>query len=152
VVLIKGIRTAAVTIQTPSGPREILLAEAAFIPDFYINLASLTKFNNKDVWWDNRRNLLYKNDLETFAYCERHCNQSTLEYNEPRPRTLSKASLHPIPDQEGLQESSEELDESSEELDESSEELDETSDELDEILDEIQEDIGGSRQVDSDGN
>jgi hypothetical protein len=49
VVPIKGIRTAAVTIQTPSGPREILLAEAAFVPDFHINLASLTKFNDKDV-------------------------------------------------------------------------------------------------------
>ena len=130
IVLIEGIGTAAITIQTPSGPREILLAEAAFVPDFHTNLASLTKFNEKDVWWDNRRNLLYEDDHETFAYCERHCNQSTLEYNEPRPRTLSKASVDPIPDQEGLQESSDELNE--------------TSDKLNEILDENQEDIGGS--------
>ena len=41
-----------------------------------------------------------------FAYCEHHCNQSTLEYNDPRPRTLSKAafaiqSRNPLPDQEG---------------------------------------------------
>jgi len=49
VVLIEGIGMAAVIIQTPSGPREILLAEAAYVPDFHINLACLTKFNNKDV-------------------------------------------------------------------------------------------------------
>jgi hypothetical protein len=49
VVPIKGIRTAAITIQTPLGPREILLAKAAYIPDFHTNLAYLTKFNNKDV-------------------------------------------------------------------------------------------------------
>ncbi len=58
----------------PLGPREILLAKAVYIPDFYINLAYLTKFNNKDVWWDNRRNLLYENDYEIFAYCERYYN------------------------------------------------------------------------------
>jgi len=102
VVPIEGIGTAAITIQTPLGPREILLAEAAYVPAFYTNLACLKKFNDKNVWWDNRRNLLYKNDHETFAYCERHCNQSTLEYNEPRPRTLSKASFDPIPDQKEL--------------------------------------------------
>lgn len=81
---------------------------------------------------------MYKNDYKTFAYCERHCDQSTLKYNEPRPRTLSKALFNPIPDQEGLQESSDELDE--------------TSDELNEIVDEIREDISGSQQVDFDEN
>ena len=77
VVLVEGIGTAAITVQTPLGPREILLVKAVYVPDFHINLACLTKFNDKDVWWDNRRNLLYKDDkddLETFAYCERHCN------------------------------------------------------------------------------
>ena len=111
-------------IQTPSGPREILLAQAAYIPDFHTNLACLKKFNDKNIWWDNRRNLLYKNDHKIFAYYERHCNQSTLEYNEPRPR-------------KGLQKSLEELDE--------------TSDEKDKTLNK-QEDISGSRQVDFDGN
>ena len=103
---------------------------------FHTNLACLGKFNDKNVWWDNKRNLLYKNDHETFAYCERHCNQSTLEYNEPRPRTPSKALLaiqsqDPLPDQEELQES---------------------SDKEDETLDKIRVDIGGSRQVDYSGN
>jgi len=139
---IKGIGTAAITIQTPSGPREILLAEAAYVPGFHTNLACLKKFNDKNVWWDNEKNLLYKNDHETFAYCEHHCNQQTLEYNELRPRALSKALVEPIPDQKGLQEG----------LQESSDELDETSDEKDKTLDKIQKDIGGSRQVDSDGN
>lgn len=72
---IEGIGTAAITIQTPSGPKEILLAEAAYVPASHTNLACLRKFNDKNVWWDSRRNLLYKNDHEIFAYCERHCNQ-----------------------------------------------------------------------------
>ena len=72
---IKGIGIAAITIQTPSGPREILLAKAAYVPGFHTNLACLKKFNDKNVWWDNEKNLLYKNDHETFAYCEHHCNQ-----------------------------------------------------------------------------
>ena len=144
-----------------SGPRRILLANIVFILAFYINLACLNKFNSKNVWWDNQKNLLYKNDYEIFAYCERHCNQLTLEYNEPRPRTLSKALLDPLPNQEEpQQEPQEELDETLDQEDETSDQEDETldqeeeetSDELDETLDEIREDIGGSRQVDSNGN
>src|SRR5258708_6669170 len=48
-VPVKGIGMAAITIQTRSGPREILLAKAVYILDFHTNLAYLTKFNNKDV-------------------------------------------------------------------------------------------------------
>jgi hypothetical protein len=148
-VPIEGIGTAEISIQTPSGPRKILLAEAAYVPDFHTNLACLKKFNDKNVWWDNEKNLLYKNDHETFAYCEHHCNQPTLEYNEPRPRTLSEASFDPIPNHDEMS-AQEELDEMSDQEDETSEKLDETSDEVDETLDEIREDIGGSRQVDFD--
>jgi len=72
---IKGIGTVAITIQTPSGPRKIFLANAAYIPAFYTNLAYLKKFNNKNVWWDNKKNLLYKkDDYKTFAFYKRHCN------------------------------------------------------------------------------
>ena len=85
---------AVITIQTPSGPRKIFLASAVYIPAFYTNLACLKKFNKKNIWWDNKRNLLYyKNDHKTFAFCESHYNQLTLKYNKPRPRTLSKASF-----------------------------------------------------------
>ena len=77
----------------------------AYAPAFHTNLACLKKFNDKNVWWDNKKNLLYKNDHKMFAYCEHHCNQSTLEYNDPRPRTPSKAafaiqSRNSLPDQE----------------------------------------------------
>ena len=71
---IEGIGTAAITIQTPLGPRKIFLADAAYVPAFHTNLACLKKFNDKNIWWDNRKNLLVKDDNETFAYCERHCN------------------------------------------------------------------------------
>jgi len=72
---VEGIGTVAVIIQTPTGPKRILLANAAYVPAFYTNLACLDKFNNKNIWWDNEKNLLYhKDDRKTFAYCERHCN------------------------------------------------------------------------------
>jgi len=48
--LIKGIGMAVITIQTPLGPRKILLADAAYVPAFHINLAYLKKFNNKKVF------------------------------------------------------------------------------------------------------
>ena len=49
IVPIKGIGTAVIIIQTPSGPREILLAQAAYVLDFHTNLAYLKKFNDKNV-------------------------------------------------------------------------------------------------------
>ena len=49
IVPINGIGTATITIQTPSGPKEILLAKAVYVPDFYTNLASLKKFNDQNI-------------------------------------------------------------------------------------------------------
>ena len=46
---IKGIGMAAITIQMPLGPKEILLAEAVYVLSFYTNLACLKKFNNKNI-------------------------------------------------------------------------------------------------------
>jgi len=46
---VEGIGTAAIIIQTPSDPRKILLAEAAYIPAFHTNLACLRKFNSKNI-------------------------------------------------------------------------------------------------------
>jgi len=46
---IEGVKTAVVTIQTPLGPRELFLANAAYIPAFYTNLACLKKFNKKNI-------------------------------------------------------------------------------------------------------
>ena len=56
--LIKGIEMVAITIQTPSGFKEILLANIVYILVFYINLACLKKFNKKNIQWDNKKNLL----------------------------------------------------------------------------------------------
>ena len=57
------------------GPRELFLANAAYVPAFYINLAYLKKFNKKNIWWDNEKNLLYyKNDYKTFAFCKSYYN------------------------------------------------------------------------------
>ena len=36
-------------IQTPLGPRKILLADAVYVPAFHTNLACLRKFNDKNV-------------------------------------------------------------------------------------------------------
>jgi len=47
--LIKGIGTAVIIIQTLLGSRKIFLANTAYIPAFYINLAYLKKFNNKNL-------------------------------------------------------------------------------------------------------
>ena len=121
----------------PLGPRKIFLANAVFILAFYTNLACLKKFNNKNVWQDNKRNPLYKNDYEMFAYYERYCKQSMLKYNKPRPRTLSKALLDPIPNQKGLQESLEELNKILEELDKTLEELNKTLNKDNKTLDKI---------------
>ena len=80
--LIKGIETAAITIQTLLGPKRILLAKAVYILVFYINLAYLKKFNYKNIWWDNKKNLLYyKNDCKTFVYYKYHYSYLTLKYN-----------------------------------------------------------------------
>ena len=51
---IKGIKTAAITIQMPLSPKKILLAEAVYVPAFHTNLACLKNFNNKNIWWDNK--------------------------------------------------------------------------------------------------
>ena len=58
----------------PLGPKEILLAKVAYILDFHTNLACLKKLNNKNIWWDNRRNLLYKNKYKIFIYYKRYYN------------------------------------------------------------------------------
>jgi len=79
---IEGIGTAVIIIQTPSGPRRILLADVAYVPAFHTNLACLKKFNNKKVFWDNEKNLLYYGDRQMYAYCGWHSNHLTLEYYE----------------------------------------------------------------------
>jgi len=74
------------------GPRELFLANAVYIPAFYTNLACLKKFNKKNIWWDNKKDLLYyKNNYKTFTFYKSYCNQLTLKYNKPQPRTPSKA-------------------------------------------------------------
>ena len=80
---IKGIETAVIIIQTLLGPKKILLTKAAYILAFYINLACLKKFNYKNIWWDNKKNLLYrKNDYKIFAYCEYYYSHLILKYNK----------------------------------------------------------------------
>ena len=49
IVPINRIGTATITIQTLSGPKEILLAKAVYVPNFHTNLAFLKKFNNQNV-------------------------------------------------------------------------------------------------------
>jgi len=66
----------------PSGFRKILLADAVYIPAFYINLAYLKKFNCKNIWWDNKKNLLYKNDYKIFVYCENYYSYLMPKYNK----------------------------------------------------------------------
>ena len=72
--LVEGVGTAVITIRTLLGPKKIFLADVAYVLGFYINLACLREFNDRDIWWDNKKNLLYKNDYKTFVYCERYCN------------------------------------------------------------------------------
>ncbi len=66
--------TVVIMIQTLLGLKKILPAKVVYIPNLYVNLAYLKKFNDKNIWWDNKKNLLYKNNHEMFPYCERHCN------------------------------------------------------------------------------
>ena len=82
--LIKGIKIVAITIQTLLGPKEILLTNTIYILAFYINSACLKKFNKKNIWWDNKKNLLYKNNYKIFAYCKDYCSYLILKYNKPK--------------------------------------------------------------------
>ena len=80
--LVKGIEIIVITIQTLLGPKEILLVDVAYILVFYINLACLKFFNKKYIQWDNKKNLLYKNDYKIFAYYEDYYSYLTLKYNK----------------------------------------------------------------------
>ena len=48
--LIKGIKIAAITIQTPLGPKNFLLAKAAYVPVFHTNLAYLKKSSSVKIY------------------------------------------------------------------------------------------------------
>ena len=80
---IVGYGTAVVMIDYPEGKRQIELLEAAYILGFYTNLVCLKKLNNKNVFWNNEKNILYYGDKVTYAHCGYHYSQTTIEYNEP---------------------------------------------------------------------
>ena len=82
-----------VTIDHLKGKRQIWLLKAAFILGFHTNLMSLKKLNKKGVYWSNEENILYYGDKVTYACCGYHCNQSTLEYNEPKEEDSIEASF-----------------------------------------------------------
>jgi hypothetical protein len=90
---IKGFGTAKVMINTPEGKKTITLLNAAYIPSFHTSLVCLQKLNEHGVFWDNKNNLLYYGDRQTYAYCGWHSNQSTLEYHELKQGASDEASF-----------------------------------------------------------
>ena len=79
---IKDFRTTKITIQILDGTRRMQLKNIAYIPSFYISLVCLQKLNKYGVFQDNKNNLLYYGDRQTYAYCGWYSNQLTLKYYE----------------------------------------------------------------------
>jgi hypothetical protein len=83
-----GYKTAIVIIDIPKGKEQVELIRVVYILGFYISLICLQKLNNKGVFWNNEKNILYYNRNITYAYCGRHYGQLTLEFNKPKPKDL----------------------------------------------------------------
>jgi len=85
---IVGYSIAIVTINYLKGKRQIELLEAAFMPGFYINLVCLKKLNNKGIYWNNEKNILYYGNNMIYACCGYYYSQLIIEYNEPKAEDL----------------------------------------------------------------
>ena len=75
-----GFGNIQITIQTPSGSRVITLLDTAFVPSFHTNVVALRRFNQKNVYWDQMKNILIR-DNKTFGYIQEKHQQWVLEYN-----------------------------------------------------------------------
>jgi hypothetical protein len=102
IIPIEGFGSVTIIIQTPEGPRPIVLTEVAYVSSFHTSVASPDRFIAKDVHWDTKGQRLTHND-RTFCTIQRRHGQWILEYNEPKndgvfltrsaqPRSDNKAS------------------------------------------------------------
>ena len=71
----------AITVNSISRPKEVLLRDVVYVPSFYTSVASLQRFIAQNVHWNTEENQLqYKG--KTVCYTLMKHGQWVLEYNK----------------------------------------------------------------------
>jgi hypothetical protein len=89
---IEAFGSVEITVQSPKGPKSIILANVALVPGFFTSIASLNRFTSKGVHFDTQRSHLHENGT-TFCTVERVGGHWALEYQPPQPSSASLSTF-----------------------------------------------------------
>jgi hypothetical protein len=81
-----------ITLQSPKGPKSIILANVALVPGFFTSIASLDRFTRKGVHFDTQHSHLHENGT-TFCTVERVDGYWALEHQPFQPSSASQATF-----------------------------------------------------------
>jgi Reverse transcriptase (RNA-dependent DNA polymerase) len=93
---IEAFGTVDLTVQLPRGTDKIRLLNVALVPGFLTNVAALCRFMDKDVHWNTKKRLLFKDD-KTICLLSKVDDHWVLEDSSPSSSAVFATSTAPRP-------------------------------------------------------